>query len=64
MVVKCFRCGIERYKCRECPLWVKKERVARVAMPQKVQQERRPARSVRGEAQATATPLPAYVMEF
>jgi len=51
VVVKCFRCGVEGHKCRECPLWVKKERVARVAMPQKVQQERRPARSVRGEAQ-------------
>jgi len=50
-VVKCFRCGVEGHKCRECPLWVKKERVVRVAMPQKVQQERRPARPVRGEAQ-------------
>jgi len=51
VVVKCFRCGIEGHKCRECPLWVKKERAAHVAMPQKVQRERRPARPVRGEAQ-------------
>jgi len=49
--VKCFRCGTEGHKCRECPLWVKKERAARVAMPQKAQQERRPARLVRGKAQ-------------
>jgi len=51
VVVKCFRCGVEKHKCRECPLWVKKERVVRVAMPQKVQQERRPACPVRGEVQ-------------
>jgi len=51
VVVKCFRCGVEGHKCRECPLWVKKERAARVAMSQKAQRERRPARPVRGEAQ-------------
>ena len=51
MVVKCFRCGVEGHKCRECPLWVKKERAAHVAMPQKAQQERRPVYPVRGEAQ-------------
>jgi len=51
VVVKCFRCGVEGHKCRECPLWVKKERAAHVAMPQKAQQERRPARPVREEAQ-------------
>ena len=49
--VKCFRCGTEGHKCRECSLWVKKERAARVAKPQKAQQERRPARPERGKAQ-------------
>jgi len=51
VVVKCFRCGVEGHKCRECPLWVKKERAVRVAIPQKAQQERRPACPVREEAQ-------------
>jgi len=50
VVVKCFRCREEEHKCRECPLWMKKERAARVAMPQKAQQEKRPARPVRGKA--------------
>ena len=34
--VKCFRCGKEGHKYRECPLWEKKEKAARVARPQKV----------------------------
>jgi len=51
VVVKCFRYGVEGHKCRECPLWVKKERAVCMAMPQKAQQERRPARPVRGEVQ-------------
>jgi len=50
VVVKCFRCREEGHKCRECPLWMKKERAVRVAMPQKAQQEKRPARPVRGKA--------------
>jgi len=46
------QCGIEErvvrstrtvavrcFKCRECPLWVKKERAVRVATPQKAQQQ-------------------------
>ena len=49
--VRCFKCGKEGHKCRECPLWVKKEKVARVATPQKAQQKERPARPVRGKAQ-------------
>jgi len=26
--MECYKCGKERYKCRECPLWKRKERVA------------------------------------
>jgi len=51
VAIRCFKCREEGHKCRECSLWVKKERVAHVAMPQKAQRERRPARPVRGEAQ-------------
>jgi len=51
VAVRCFKCREEGHKCRKCPLWVKKERAARVASPQKAQQERRPARPVRGKAQ-------------
>jgi len=35
VVVECFKCGEKGHKCRECPLWEKKERVACVAKPQK-----------------------------
>ena len=36
--VKCFRYGEEGHKCRECPLWKKREeKVARVARPRKAQ---------------------------
>jgi len=51
VVVRCFKCGEEGHKCRECPLWVKKERAARVASPRKAQQERRPVHPVREKAQ-------------
>ena len=49
--VKCFRCGEEGHKCRECPLWVKKEKAARVARPQKAQQKERPVRPVKEKVQ-------------
>jgi len=51
VVVKCFRYGIEGHKCRECLLQVKKEEAARVARPQKAQQEKRPACPVKRKAQ-------------
>jgi len=33
VVVKCFKCGKEGHKCRECPLWERK--VKRVTCPKK-----------------------------
>ena len=51
VVVRCFKCREEGHKCRECPLWVKKERAVHVTSPRKAQQERRPARPVRKKAQ-------------
>jgi len=37
--MKCFKCGEEGHKCRECPVWIKRkkeEKVVCVAMPQRV----------------------------
>jgi len=51
VAVKCFKCREEGHKCKECPLWVKKERAARVTSLQKVQQGRRLACSVRKKVQ-------------
>jgi len=31
--IKCFKCSKKGHKCREYPLWVKKEKAACVAMP-------------------------------
>jgi len=53
--VECYKCGETGHRCRECPLWRKakeerrrvEKKVAHVAMPQKVQQEGRPACPVR-----------------
>jgi len=49
--VECFKCGEKGHKCRECPLWVRKEKVAHVVRPQKAQQEKKPVCLVRGKAQ-------------
>ena len=49
--VECFKCGEKGHKYRECPLWVRKERVAHVARPQKVQQEERLVYPMKGEVQ-------------
>jgi len=52
VVVRCFKCGEEGHKCRECPLWEKK--VKRVVCPnggKAYQEERRPARPIREKAQ-------------
>jgi len=49
--VKCFKCRKKRHKCKECPLWVRKEKVVYMARPQKAQQKERPTRPVRGKVQ-------------
>ena len=49
--VECFKCGEKGHKCRECPLWVKKEKAVHVVRPQKAQQRERPAYPVKGKAQ-------------
>jgi len=51
VVVKCFRCGEEGHKCKECPLWKKKEKAARMARSQKVQQKEKPAHPEKEKAQ-------------
>ena len=51
VVVEHFKCGEKGHKCRECPLWEKKERVAHVAKPQKVYQQKGPVCSVKGKVQ-------------
>jgi len=51
VVVECFKCGEKGHKCRECPLWKKKKRVAHVAKPQKAHQQEGPAHPVKGKAQ-------------
>jgi len=54
MGVKCFKCGKEGHKCRECPLWIQKkneERAVHVASPQKAQQKEWPAHPIKGKAQ-------------
>ena len=47
--VKCFKCGEKEHKCRECPLWVRKKRVAHVARLQKAQQKEKPVYFEKGE---------------
>ena len=52
--VECFECRKKGHKCRECLLWIRRkneERAARVARPQKVQQEKRLVCPIRGKAQ-------------
>jgi len=54
-VVECFKCGEKGHKCRECPLWKKKERekgrVACVTRSQKVHQQRELAYSTKKKVQ-------------
>jgi len=49
--VECYKCREEGHKCRECPLWERKKRVVCVARPQKVYQQKEPARPVKGKVQ-------------
>jgi len=52
VVVRCFKCGEEGHKCRECPLWEKRmKKVARPTEGKAHQEERRPARPIKEKAQ-------------
>jgi len=46
MGVRCFKCREEEHKCRECPLWVKKERRLACPVRGKAQEEERKLRRV------------------
>jgi len=41
IAVRCFKCGEEGHKCRECPLWQKQARVVRLVGEKAHQQEER-----------------------
>ena len=49
--VECFKCGEEGHKCREYLLGKQMKKVVHVAIPQKVQQERRLVRPIREKVQ-------------
>ena len=51
VVVKCFKCGEKRHKCRECPLWEKKKRVVHVVKSQKAHQQKGLVRPVKEKVQ-------------
>jgi len=52
VVVRCFKCGEEGHKCRECPLWERKvKRVARPDGGKAHQEERKLARPIKEKAQ-------------
>jgi len=52
VVVRCFKCGEEGHKCRECPLWERKvKRVVRPEEGKAHQGKRRLARPIREKMQ-------------
>jgi len=60
--VKCFRCGEERHKCRECPLW--KKRPAHPEKGKAQEKERRLRRVEEGGAARVAKPREAQQGEW
>jgi len=55
VVVKCFKCGKEGHKCRECPLWERK--LKRVARPNGGKAHQREKRLRRMEEEKAARPI-------
>jgi len=55
VVVRCFKCGEEGHKCRECPLWERK--VKRVAHPKK-------GKAHQGERDAACVATPQKVQQI
>jgi len=52
IAVRCFKCGEEEHKCRECPLWERKvKRVARPEEGRAHQEKRRLVRPIRKKVQ-------------
>jgi len=53
--VKCFKYGEKGHKCRKCPLWVKKEKLA-YPVKGKAQEKERSLRRIEGKAAHVAMP--------
>jgi len=50
--IRCFKCGKEGHKCRECPLWKMEEKKVACLEQRKVhQEERRPVRPIKEKVQ-------------
>jgi len=49
--VEYFKCREKGHKCKECLLWIRKEKGVCVTRPQKAQQRERPAYPVREKVQ-------------
>ena len=49
--VEYFKCGEKGHKCKECSLWMRKEKAVHVERPQKAQQEEKPAYPIKEKIQ-------------